>query len=856
MARTETKDGIPKAYWKLLKRIKGNDNPTVSANDWTDQEDMQFLKSLLPTTNHQPPTIDHEPIIFDPFSLKELEDFLSKKNKDSAPGIDGIMYSMIKKMNEVSKTNLVNALTSLLIHNNIPDSWRQFKIIPIPKKGKDLSVVTNFRPITLISILQKVANGMIKNRFTRWLEDFNIIPQNSFAYQKNRSTATCINAIQHDILNSKAKGKKVILAVCDIQKAYDFVNLNKLNNILILLLCPDELRRWIINFFSERTLCKGNSSIVCKAGIPQGSLLSPSIFNVYSRDLHCIADEDTSVYQYADDFVIISAKYSQIDAVKNLQNKLQTFKEKIHGLDLQINMAKTQIMCANRTKSEVTISVNNVNIKSVKELTFLGRVLHESQSSTKHLQTAIKSVEKYCNLLKIICNVKKGLHPKRSIGFYKAYIRSRIEYVYSSTADCPKYIMRKIVSMECGALRSCLGLMRTTPLHDVFALAGELPPEYRGLFISAKELTKAIHHGLPFTEQIKNSDRVLTTYDNIFARHGNLLLNLGNYISCSKSPLIKCFPNTIRDCGLNKDEMSSQELQSLYENIKNGLTNQNFKIISTDASVNLEWSGFGVVDWAKRPQQASRFYTNRKMNTNEAELTTILLACNHAIEENYQKVALFTDSKTACNQILKSTNSTAAVINKLCSEKNLLLNIYWTPAHKGITINEEADIQAKAARTNGTEIKVAFTIAEVLKEFESFYWNEWQKEYELLSQTKGKFVFEGFPKLSKNCWFAHHDFTAEEVRTINRLFTNQTFFSNHIKNKIDPTEIFCPLCSCTNDNNHIIFDCLIYNYQRNHYCFQDNFKSIQEIAKSTNENSKRKALHEIIDFIKKIKIRM
>lgn len=158
-------------------------------------------------------------------------------------------------------------------------------------------------------VIAKIFNTIIKNRLTEWTNNENILPELSFGFRKNISTANCINYVCSEIRSHKEKKKKVIPVFMDISRAYDTINLQKLCDTLDKLKSPASLTNWIVEFFNNRTVhlvrFDGNISKTISKGIPQGSALSPTIFNIYTTKLHRNVTENTCLIQYADDLVII-----------------------------------------------------------------------------------------------------------------------------------------------------------------------------------------------------------------------------------------------------------------------------------------------------------------------------------------------------------------------------------------------------------------------------------------------------------------------------------------------------------------------------------------------------------------------
>ena len=95
-----------------------------------------------------------------PFSIDELLDALSSSN-ESVVGPDDIHYQMLKHLPSEVLNTLLSILNDIWLTGNLPSSWRQSYVVPIPKPGKDTSDPTNYRPIALTSC---VYNGK-SNRF-------------------------------------------------------------------------------------------------------------------------------------------------------------------------------------------------------------------------------------------------------------------------------------------------------------------------------------------------------------------------------------------------------------------------------------------------------------------------------------------------------------------------------------------------------------------------------------------------------------------------------------------------------------------------------------------------------------------
>ncbi len=104
-----------------------------------------------------------------PFSMSELENAV-RRMKQSASGMDGVSYSMMKHFSGNSMKVMLAFYNRIWMEGILPQSWKEALIIPIKKPGKDPSSPSNYRPIALTSPLCNVMERMITDRMTYYLE--------------------------------------------------------------------------------------------------------------------------------------------------------------------------------------------------------------------------------------------------------------------------------------------------------------------------------------------------------------------------------------------------------------------------------------------------------------------------------------------------------------------------------------------------------------------------------------------------------------------------------------------------------------------------------------------------------------
>ncbi|KAI8125376.1 hypothetical protein CVS40_4247 [Lucilia cuprina] len=196
-----------------------------------------------------------------------------------------------------------------------------------------------------------------------YCDENHLLPDRTFAYRKHKSASICLNEILLCIATLKKNGFKVILLALDINNAYNCVDNNLLNRMLLDGGFPAVYVKWIYNFLSERVLKLGDDQVVVSDGLPQGSCLSPFLFNL---SLHNAEDESTKIFEFVDDFLILT-------------------------FDKDFDVATIYI--AKGSRKEVVISLNNTHIEQVKKLKFLGRTINMSSTGGDHYERVfIKSL--------------------------------------------------------------------------------------------------------------------------------------------------------------------------------------------------------------------------------------------------------------------------------------------------------------------------------------------------------------------------------------------------------------------------------------------------------------------------------
>ena len=379
----------------------------------------------------------------------------SLPNKGTGPA--SIPLRMLKVAADLIAIPLCHIINISFSTGIFPDALKIAKVIPLHKGGSTQDE-NNFRPISLLSIFDKIIEKLMHKRLYHFLESHEILYKNQFGFRKSNSTIFALIEITERIKESIDNGMYGCGIFIDLKKAFDTVNhkilLSKLEHYGI----RDVALKWFESYLSNRkqfVVINGEKSdfknILC--GVPQGSVLGPLLFLLYINDLPNVSNK-LMFYLFADDTNIYfeSKSLSQLEKVVNEELKHLSLWLKVNRLAL--NIQKTNFLVFRSPQKSmylnVTIKLDNKALMQKDHIKYLGVLLDENLSWKQQISNVSKKISRSVGILSKLRHYMDTLMLK---GLYFSLVHSHLVYgieVWGSACDSD---LHKLVVLQKKAVR-------------------------------------------------------------------------------------------------------------------------------------------------------------------------------------------------------------------------------------------------------------------------------------------------------------------------------------------------------------------------------------------------------------------
>ena len=439
--------------WKILKNIIGKhscrskptmhfniNNESVSNSTDIAESFNNFFVSIGPqlaeniSCETNPLTyvnnIERSIVILD-VTCEEIKGVIHSLNNSSS-GWDEIPTFLVK----ICVDSFIEPLTYLVNYSIsegiFPSELKLARVVPIFKSG-DPSLITNYRPISVLSIFSKVFEKVMYNHIISFMNKNDVLYDQQFGFRQKHSTQQAIIMLVDKITRSLDAGDIVISVFLDLKKAFDTVD----HHILLKKLYAYGIRGKVLKWFHSYLFNRSQYVIYddmqsethhVKCGVPQGSIMGPLLFIIYMNDI-CNVSKFLYTILYADDTCVLLNGKDLNNLIQSMNTELDLLSTWLKSNKLSLNTHKTFFQLFHRarikTNNSVNIIVDKCVLNKVTSIKYLGVIIDHKLNWIEHISYVKNKISKGIGIL---YKARQFLEKRDLLNLYYSYLYPYLIY--------------------------------------------------------------------------------------------------------------------------------------------------------------------------------------------------------------------------------------------------------------------------------------------------------------------------------------------------------------------------------------------------------------------------------------------
>ena len=367
---------------------------------------------------------------------------VKRVNTAKASGPDKLSGKLVKLCAEQLSSIFCVIFNMSWETHKIPLIWKTSEIIPVPKKKK-ITCNNDLRPVALTSILKHLLSKVHKS-----------LDPHQFAYKPSRGTEDAIllmlERLYHHLDTPKHYARVLFI---DFSSAFNTIQPHLMIQKLSDLNVGKHFQAWILNFLINRPqYVKANGHISqtreISTGAPQGCVLSPVLYTIYTNDIRSPADDTVPIIKFADDTAIVGLVCND---ESHYYKTIENFYKWCENNYLILNVQKTKEMIVDFRKGKhqlADLQINNQKIDQVEQYKYLGVTLNNKLSWSDQNQSLYTKIHQRLFYLRKLqkFNIDKTIIKL----FYTATVGSLITFAitcwYGNTSTSHKHRLNRLIN--------------------------------------------------------------------------------------------------------------------------------------------------------------------------------------------------------------------------------------------------------------------------------------------------------------------------------------------------------------------------------------------------------------------------
>lgn len=486
------------------------------------------LKSQSPP--REPQTVEKtsmSSMVLEPATREEIELAISQLKSSSAPGHDGIKPSAFKTLN-TTLTPLILHLTNSIFSTGIyPKSLKRAVVTPVHKGGSTL-LTQNYRPISVLPILNKIIEKMLHKRLFNFVDKkLNLLYDHQFGFRPKSNTENAAIELTDTIMKSIDEGKIVTGVFMDLKKAFDVVDHKLMIEVLEKYGVRGIANRIFGSYLEGRTqqvkIGKVTSDQeVITSGVVQGSCLGPLLYLIFFNAIGSV-DLNGKLFLFADDAVLVNVHNKNSDINSTVKNGMSPILRFFKHRMLFLNELKTNFVVfrspQNRIQFPNKIQLNDdISIERVPGTKYLGLYMDEFLQWTEHIQQLESKISSANGALWKLRSVMPR-HSKKLV--YDSLIQSHLNYMSTTWGMSPWSAIKNLQINQNRALRNVYDLPYRLNRVNMYTHKVENHLPIRGLCVLGlatyvyKSSRRLTHSNLTFQTSTNSHQKNLRNKQNL-----------------------------------------------------------------------------------------------------------------------------------------------------------------------------------------------------------------------------------------------------------------------------------------------------------------------------------------------------
>ena len=346
-------------------------------------------------------------------STPAVHKLMKKMTKKKSKGNDGITQECLLLGQDVLASPLTNIINRSIMTGIVPEMWKEAVVVPILKKG-DPTDLKNYRPVSCLAAASKVLEKVVCEQLTQFVETHHLLPASQHGFRKSRSTMTALSAMQKEWIKNSEEGLVTGILVWDLSSAFDTLDIELFLKKMEIYGADELTLNWFRSFLSERSqrVKIGSSTspaLRLVSGVPQGGILSPIIFTLYTADMELWL-KTSKLFNFADDTTTDNKGKSLMEIKNRLEEDARNVLAYMASNGLVANQSKTEFLVLNsKEKNPLTeITVGNSVVLRTDHTKLLGIIIEESQEWNHHFKSLKSSLNQRLFMIRRIKNQIPG----------------------------------------------------------------------------------------------------------------------------------------------------------------------------------------------------------------------------------------------------------------------------------------------------------------------------------------------------------------------------------------------------------------------------------------------------------------